>query len=101
MSWWTQAGDIAWLFFFPFIVAACLAWILPQRLPQHHHWVGGLAFGLVGGIFVLAKTSPNFNLAWVSTWESIFGFGIRVQRDPTDLAALFSLMAAFDSATRK
>lgn len=94
-SWWTgKLGDFAWLFFFPFIVAACLALIFPRRLPQQHHWVGGLAFGLVGGIFVLAKTSPDFNRAWVSTWESIFGFGIRVQRDPTDLLALLSLLLA-------
>jgi hypothetical protein len=61
-SWWTgKLGDFAWLFFFPFITAAFLAWLLPARFRAHPQWVGGLAFTLVGLILFLAKTLPGFH----------------------------------------
>jgi len=94
-SWWTgKLGDFAWLFFFPFILAACLAWVLPQRLLHHQRWVGGLSFGLVGGVFVLAKTLPFFNTALLEILERILGIPIGVQKDWTDLLALLALFAA-------
>ena len=92
-SWWTgKLGDFAWLFFFPFFLAACLAWILPRRLPHHQWWVGGLAFGLVGGIFVLAKTQPFFHGMLIHILDWVLGFPVSVQRDATDLVALLSLI---------
>jgi len=93
-SWWTgKLGDFAWLFFFPFIVAALLACLLPKGLTQNSRWVGGLAFALVGSVFLLAKTMPSFQAGLIAILESVSGFSIRVQTDPTDLVALPSLVA--------
>lgn len=87
-SWWTgKLGDFAWLFFFPFILAACLAWLLPRR-PR---WISGLAFSLTGFTFILAKTLPSFHNLLTTVAQKAFGFPIRMQRDATDLIALFSL----------
>ena len=32
-SWWTgKLGDFTWLVFFPFVLAAILAWLIPSRI---------------------------------------------------------------------
>jgi hypothetical protein len=94
-SWLTgKLGDFAWLFFFPFIAAAFLAWLLPARLQARQHWVGGLAFTLVGAVFFLAKTLPVFRTDIIKVMESVFGFPIAISDDVTDLVALLSLVPA-------
>ncbi len=94
-SWLTgKLGDFAWLFFFPFITAAFLAWLLPARLQARQQWVGGLAFTLVGSVFFLAKTLPVFREDFLKVLESIFRFPIAISDDVTDLVALLSLVPA-------
>jgi hypothetical protein len=94
-SWLTgKLGDFAWLFFFPFITAAFLAWLLPARLQARQQWVGGLAFALVGAVFFLAKTLPGFREDIIKAVESVFRFPITISADVTDLVALLSLVPA-------
>jgi hypothetical protein len=95
-SWFTgKLGDFAWLFFAPFALAALLAVLLPGRGRRHAQFVGGLAFGLVGGVFALAKTAPPVHAAVVRWAGAVFGFPVAWQRDPTDLIALASLAAGW------
>ena len=94
-SWWTgKLGDFAWLFFFPFITAALLAWLLPKRVRANLEWVGGLAFSLVGVGFVCAKTLPGFRAGVLNLLESLFRFPMAISGDATDLVALLSLIPA-------
>jgi len=94
-SWLTgKLGDFAWLFFFPFITAALLAWLLPARLQARQQWVGGLAFTLVGAVFFLAKTLPGFRGDVIKVLEGVFRFPIAISDDVTDLVALLSLVPA-------
>jgi hypothetical protein len=94
-SWLTgKLGDFAWLFFFPFIPAALLAWLLPARLQARQQWVGGLAFTLVGVVFFLAKTLPAFRGDVIKVLEGVFRFPIAISEDATDLVALLSLVPA-------
>jgi hypothetical protein len=91
-SWLTgKLGDAAWLAFAPLLIALPLAWILPRR-PQHERLVGGLAFGLMGGGFALAKTLPlAYGLA-AALMTAITGAASGLRRDPTDLLALPALL---------
>ena len=59
-----------------------------------------LAYGLTGGIFTLAKTSPSFHLWLVDQVEHLFGTPIGPRWDPTDLLALPSLAASYWMWTR-
>jgi hypothetical protein len=94
-SWLTgKLGDFAWLFFFPFITAAVLAWLLPARFHPRSHWAGGLAFSLVGTGFFLVKTLPGFREDSLRILESVFRFPIALSGDATDLVALLSLVPA-------
>jgi hypothetical protein len=91
-SWFTgKLGDLAWLFFAPLALAVALAIVLPVRLRHHTRLAAFLAFGLVGGIFILAKTVPTAHQTVVSVCERIFGFPCGLRRDPTDLLALVGL----------
>lgn len=95
-SWWTgKLGDFAWLFFFPFALAAILALLIPSRVPHQEKIVKWLVFGLTGGIFALAKTSPFFHALTVYLAETILGFPVGWVRDPSDLIALISLVAGW------
>lgn len=95
-SWATgKLGDFAWLFFFPFVLAAVLAVLIPGRGQRHAQAVGGLAFGLVGLVFALAKTAPGFHATVVRWSGAAFGFPVAWQQDPTDLVALVSLAAGW------
>jgi hypothetical protein len=94
-SWLTgKLGDFAWLFFFPFITATVLAWLLPRRFHVRSQWVGGLAFGLVGAVFFLMKTLPGFREDILRILEKVFRFPITISGDVTDLVALLSLVPA-------
>ncbi len=91
-SWWTgKLGDFAWLFFFPFALAVLFAGLIPPRVPRQERIVPWLAFGLTGGVFVLAKTLPVFHGLTVRTLEMLLGIPVALVRDPTDLTALVSL----------
>jgi hypothetical protein len=94
-SWWSgKLGDFAWLFFFPFALAAVLALLLPKALKNHHRLTAILAFALTASVFALAKTWSPFH-AWLLTITSgLFGFQVGWRMDPTDLIALVSLLGA-------
>lgn len=90
-SWWTgKLGDLAWLVFCPFLVAAALAPFVPLRPGRM-----GILATLVTGIgFVLAKTWPPLNLA-VHQLAAGLGVALKLQLDPSDLLALPGLLAAW------
>jgi len=91
-SWVTgKLGDFAWLLFFPF----ALAWIWALILPRRERLVRGLAFGITGGIFALAKTVPACHALVVSAAEWVLGRPVIWVRDPSDLITLVSLAAAW------
>jgi hypothetical protein len=95
-SWLTgKLGDFAWLFFFPFALAALLAWIVPARLTRQVQITGMLAFGLTGSVFTLAKCVPAFHTALVQTATWAFGFPVGWRMDPSDLLALSALAASW------
>lgn len=95
-SWLTgKLGDFAWLFCAPLALAAALTLLLPRRLAGRERLAGGLAFVAVGGVFALAKTWPAFHALVVAAAEAVFRFPVGWRRDPTDLAALVALIAAW------
>ena len=95
-SWLTgKLGDFAWLFFFPFALAALLAWLIPARLPRQAHITGLLAFGLTGLVFALTKTLPFFHNTVIQITSWAFGFTVGWRRDPGDLIALSALAAGW------
>jgi hypothetical protein len=94
-SWLTgKLGDFAWLFFFPFVTLILLAWISPVRLCRRN-WLALAAFGLVGGVFSLAKTIPACHRLLVQVAEASLGMPVGWRLDPTDLIALPTLLAAW------
>jgi hypothetical protein len=69
-SWMTgKIGDLAWLVFAPFVLAALLAWVTPRAVAAHPNRLGGLAIALVGVHFALAKTVPFFHMLTVRAIE--------------------------------
>jgi hypothetical protein len=91
-SWWTgKIGDFAWLYFAPFVAAAILAWLIPPKWKNQEKLVGLLSFGLVGGTFALANTSPEFHRWFSEGLESLLRIPFVIHRDPTDLMATISL----------
>ncbi len=94
-SCWTgKLGDFAWLFFFPFALAALLFRLLPRKISKSERWVSGLAFSLTGGVFTLAKIWPPFHTILVRAASGLFGWSVTWRIDPTDLIGLFSLVGA-------
>jgi hypothetical protein len=92
-SWWTgKIGDLAWLFFIPFALAALLAWILPARMRSHEGWVFGLSFAAVGLVFGALKTIPGLNLLAARAAADFFHTPIQLTRDPSDLLTLPALL---------
>jgi hypothetical protein len=95
-----KLGDFAWLFFAP-LVASGLLELARQRAARCPQCVrssgfpGLIGFGLVGGIFALAKTDPGCHAAVVSAASAVFGFEIGWRRDPSDLIALLALLPAW------
>jgi hypothetical protein len=95
-SWLSgKLGDFAWLFFFPFVTLILLAWIAPTRLLRQKDVLALAAFGLVGGVFSLAKTIPACHRLLIEVFGTILGMPIGWRLDPTDLIALPALLAAW------
>ncbi len=95
-SWWTgKLGDIAWLGFVPFLLAAVLVWIPPLREASRQNWVRWLAFGLTASVFTLFKTLPAFHALTVHVFELLFGAPAILVRDPSDLLALPVLLVGW------
>lgn len=87
-----KLGDLAWLFFIPLAAAAVVALVLPARIRRHAQAVPLIAYGVVGGVFALAKTLPGVHVAVVAAAEALFSFEVGWRRDPTDLVALAGLL---------
>lgn len=94
-SWWTgKVGDVAWLFFAPFALAAVVAWLVPLRARACTSWVFRLSFSGVGVCFVLFKTVPGIAQMAIRITGALFHSPLVVTRDPSDLLALPALFAA-------
>ncbi len=95
-SWWTgKIGDFAWLFFFPFLLAAILSIFLPSRTKDQEKTIKVLAFVLTGLIFTLPNSIPSINAILNQLLESVLGLPTDIRTDPTDLIALISLPLAW------
>ena len=94
-SWITgKLSDFAGLFFFPFIVAAGLSFLLSKyKVPSIR--VGQIAFGFVGIWFILLKTFPLVNFLTTGLTSRLLGFPTKFVMDPTDLVALFAMFPAW------
>ena len=94
-SWLTgKLSDFAGLFFFPFIVAAGLSFLLSKyEVPSLR--VGQIAFGFVGIWFILLKTFPLVNFLTTGLASLLIGYPTRFVMDPTDLVALFAMFPAW------
>lgn len=90
-SWWTgKIGDFAWLFFFPYVLSALFAFLLPEKWKENSF---ALAATVVAALFVLVKTTV-FNDFAVSSLSFFLHFPVSLVPDPTDLIALLSLVGA-------
>jgi tetratricopeptide (TPR) repeat protein len=95
-----KLGDFAWLFFAPLAAAALLelVWprgLRPDRFGRPVRSLGMIGFGLVGGIFALAKTVPACHAVVVGMASGAFGFPVGWRRDPTDVVALLVMVPAW------
>lgn len=94
-SWLTgKISDFAGLFFFPFIVTACLS-LLVIRFNVTTKFIGKFAFGFAGIWFCLLKTSPHINSATSQVASWVVGFPTQFMLDWTDLIALGVMMPAW------
>jgi hypothetical protein len=91
--WTGKLGDFAWLFFFPFALAAIVSWFAPRSW-KFQRWAMKVAFALTGGIFFLAKTWAPFHSALVDAATRLLGWHVNWRLDPTDLIALAALGGA-------
>jgi len=94
-SWITgKLSDFVGLFFFPFILAAGLSFLLSKyQVPSIR--VGQIAFGSVGIWFFLLKTFPSVNYLTTGFVSLLIGFPAKFVMDPTDLVALFAMVPAW------
>lgn len=105
-SWFTgKIGDVAWLVFAPFLLAALLAWLWPKR----EDLVGRWSIIGTGLIFALAKTLPEVHSLTIRLLGAVVGAPIGLRRDPSDLITLPALLisawiwrqSAFGVSTRR
>jgi hypothetical protein len=89
-----KLGDFAWLFFIPFAVIALLALLWQGNSRGKRAAVPAIAFGGVALVFALAKSAPVAHEVTVRLASALFGFEVAWRRDPSDLVALVSLVAA-------
>jgi hypothetical protein len=95
-SWWTgKIGDVAWLLFAPFVLAAGLAWLLPRQIRHRDAAVGGLALLLTGLGFAAAKTLPLVHATTVALLARMHRTPVALQLDPSDLLATPALLAGW------
>lgn len=95
-SWFTgKLGDLAWLFFFPFLMTMLLTCFIPAKGNKGKDLPALVAFSLVGGVFTLAKTVPGFHRLLIQTLEALLGLPVSLRIDPSDLVALPSLLLAW------
>lgn len=93
-GWLTgKLGDLAWLYFMPFVCAAVLAWIIPGSYSNQIKRVGIVSFAVVGLVFGLANLFQPVQLIAESVVGTITGQA-RIVRDPTDLAAMIIFFPA-------
>ncbi len=94
-SWLTgKLSDFAGLFFFPFLLAAMLAFPLEGlQLPSRR--IMALSCGLTALWFTLIKTAPVANEATEAFTSWLVGGPTRIVLDPTDLIALPIIWAAW------
>jgi hypothetical protein len=92
-SWLTgKLSDFTWLIFAPFLLAAMLAWLIPQHLNRRTEITGWISIVLTGLIFGLAKTIPFFHSIAVQVLETFNGWPNNLLIDPTDLLTLPALL---------
>jgi hypothetical protein len=95
-SWWSgKIGDVAWLLFAPFVLAAGLAWLLPRGIQHRETAVGGLALWLTGLGFAAAKTLPLVHATTVALLARIYNTPVALLADPSDLLATPALLAGW------
>ncbi|MBN1120012.1 MAG: hypothetical protein JXJ17_02950 [Anaerolineae bacterium] len=88
-SWWTgKLSDVAWLAFFPLVLAAVLSLIFPRR--EKAVEIGAIT--LTGFVFTLGKTIPAIHALIVAALEMVLPYPIGLRLDPTDLIALPALL---------
>lgn len=86
-SWLTgKLSDFSGLFFFPFLLAALLAFILREKLNTRQ--VGILAFGITAVWFVLMKTTAWGNAFTENFASFVLQTRAQIIQDPTDVIAL-------------
>ncbi|MBE0698512.1 MAG: hypothetical protein IH586_16465, partial [Anaerolineaceae bacterium] len=90
-----KVGDLAWLFFAPFALAAVLAWVIPLRDPAREKWAFGLSFAGVGLSFGFVKTVPGLTLLATRISGQALHTPLSLTRDPSDLLALPSLLIGY------
>jgi hypothetical protein len=91
-SWITgKLGDIAWLYFSPFALAALISLIIPHSQKYRSKLIPAISFGLIFSLFTFANTSIYFNQLLVQFASSLFKTAIIITLDPSDLLALPSL----------
>jgi hypothetical protein len=91
-SWMTgKLGDVAWLAFFPLIMALAFALIVPARVKARDQVVAGLAFGFTALLFALGKTVPAVHALIVAVMGAILRMPPSLRLDPTDLLTLPAL----------
>jgi hypothetical protein len=92
-SWWTgKVGDFVWVAVVSLLVNASLAVIFPLTGEKHRHV---FSLVVVGGFFILMKTSPWMNQAVSESFRVVTGSPAKLVLDPTDLLALPGLLIAW------
>ncbi len=89
-----KLSDLAWMFLAPVVVTAGLAWLAPRGLRRHERIMAGIGFGMTAAGFALFKTLPVMRDVVLEAWQAGLGFPAAVVLDPTDLAALLSVVCA-------
>lgn len=91
-SWLTgKIGDLAWLYFSPFVLAAILSLICPSSFRAKKIVIPAIAFGSVLIVYTLANVSPSINRSLVQFISNLLQMQFRITGDPTDLLALPSI----------
>ncbi len=86
-SWLTgKLSDFAGLFFFPFLLAALLGFLLRERCTNRQ--IGLLAFGITAVWFVMMKTTIWGNVVTEQLASLILQTRTQIVQDPTDVMAV-------------